>query len=729
LSLQINIYSLFLILAATATGTLAYFLFKKEARASRLFGWLMTVLSIWAFAYGIELTSVNLERMLFWIRIEYIGISVIPAIWFMFCVSYSGHNNWLDTPRKILLFLIPVTTLILVWTNDWHYLYYSSVAVDDTSGPFPLLNFERGVWYWVHTVYFYLLLVWGTTLLLLNYRNSDPLFKRQTLFVFFGAFFPWMANIIYLLGYRPFGYLDITPFVFTLSGLIIGIGLLQFKLFEIIPVARDRIIEDLADGVMVLDSHDRIIYCNKQMLNILTEINQSPVGSNAADIFENFKLLLKLIEKRINSKVDLEINVAGSLRSFETSSTTLFESRSNYNGIILLFHDVSEQRITMSELVNARIKAEEADRLKTSFLANMSHEIRNPMNGIIGFAGLLRDESSSDEDRQRYAEIIENNAHHLLNIINDIIDISKIEAGQDRIKRDVISVTTLLNELGAFFYEQAKKKNLDLSFASAISESNDKIYTDPLKLRQILVNLIGNAVKFTHEGGITIRAKKVNQDLIFQITDTGIGIKDDEQVHIFDRFRQSYENNLMLNTGTGLGLSISKGYATLLGGTIEVKSKFGSGSTFILKIPHIIADATKTPKVVRKMQEAKIEMPDWSNKTILLAEDEPVNVMYIKIALKNTKVNLIVATTGLEAIDEFKKADKVDLVLMDIKMPEMDGFEASENIKKINNETPIIALSGHAMVEQERLDKAGFTALISKPVRKDDLINNLKKWL
>lgn len=729
MSHPINIFSLFLIIAAVATGTLAYFLFKKEAKASRIFGWLMLVLSIWAFAYGIELTVSTLDRMLFWIRIEYLGISVIPAIWFMFCLSYSGHDRWLDAPRIILLFLIPITTLLLVWTNDWHYLYYASVAVDDTSGPFPLLNFERGIWYWVHTVYFYILLVWGTILLLQNYRNSDPLFKRQTLLVFYGAFFPWFANFIYLLGFRPFGHIDLTPFVFTLSGLIIGIGLLQFKLFEIIPVARDRIIEDLSDGVIVLDRHDRIIYCNKQMLKILSMPGYSPVGDNATDVFQEHKMLLKLIENRINSKINLELQYNGSKLTFEVHSTTLFESISNYNGIILLFHDVSDQRNTMAELVNARIKAEEADRLKTSFLANMSHEIRNPMNGIIGFAGLLRDEATSDEDRLRYAEIIENNAQHLLNIINDIIDISKIEAGQERIKKDVISVTALLNELGAFFYEQAKKKNLDLSFASAISESNDNIFTDPQKLRQILLNLIGNAVKFTSKGGITIRAKIVNKELIFQVSDTGIGIKDDELEVIFDRFRQSNENNFNITSGTGLGLSISKGYATLLGGTIDVKSKFGSGSTFILKIPHIIADVTKTAKVVKKMQEAKIEMPDWSDKTILLAEDEPVNVMYIKIALKNTKVNLIVATTGLEAVEEFKNAAKVDLVLMDIKMPEMDGFEASEIIKKMNEKLPIIALSGHAMVEQERLDKAGFTALISKPVRKDDLINSLKKWV
>jgi CheY-like chemotaxis protein len=293
----------------------------------------------------------------------------------------------------------------------------------------------------------------------------------------------------------------------------------------------------------------------------------------------------------------------------------------------------------------------------------------------------------------------------------------------------VVSVNSLLNELGTFFYEQAKKKNLDLSFASAVSESNDKIYTDPQKLRQILINLIGNAVKFTSTGGITIRAKMVNKELVFQIIDTGIGIKDHELGAIFDRFMQSYENNFNLPSGTALGLSISKGYANLLGGTIEVKSKFGSGSTFILKIPHIMADVTKTAKVAIKMQEAKIEMPDWSDKTILLAEDEPVNVMYIKIALKYTKVNLIIATTGQEAVEQFKKADKVDLVLMDIKMPEMDGFEASEIIKKMNENLPIIALSGHAMVEQKRLDKAGFTALISKPVRKDDLINSLKKWV
>src|SRR5690606_33923561 len=239
---------------------------------------------------------------------------------------------------------------------------------------------------------------------------------------------------------------------------------------------------------------------------------------------------------------------------------------------ILLFHDVTVLVHNQEEVLRARIKSEESDRLKTAFLANMSHEIRNPMNGIIGFAGFIKDPTSTDAARILYANIIEKNAQHLMNIINDIIDISKIESGHDKLILDAISVSELMNDLSVFFNDQATQKNLDLNFASSVSAANDYIITDSQKLRQILVNVINNAIKFTEEGSVTVRVKKLNNQLIFTVKDTGIGIEKDDLEGIFERFKQSFDNKRKSFGGTGLGLSISKAYTSLLDGELLVQS-------------------------------------------------------------------------------------------------------------------------------------------------------------
>jgi signal transduction histidine kinase/CheY-like chemotaxis protein len=728
LGIQINIFSVFLFIAALATGILATVLFRRTVVAGRIFGWLMVVLSIWAFTYGIELTSTSLKAMLFWVKLEYIGVGLIPGLWILFCLAYTGNDRHLTNRNIVIIFVIPVLTILLVWTNSWHYLHYASVGID-YSGQFPVLDFDRGVWYWVHTIYFYALFLYGVFLLLVNYFNAPLLFKKQTLIVLFGAISPWIANVIYQLGFAPFDLIDPTPFIFTLTGLIIGIGLLEFKLFDVLPFARDRVVENLDDGVLVLDGRDRIVYLNGMMKTILRPFSSDAIGKSLIHLLQDHPLLISMVIKRVMAHISLDLMDEDDVKNLQVSSTPLYAKDSSYNGMLLVFKDITEHKRVEVELLNARLRAEESDRLKTAFLANMSHEIRNPMNGIIGFAGLLREEDLTEEDRNRYIEIIEKNATQLLYIINDIIDVSKIESGQERIKKDEVSVEYLLNDLESLFKPDAKRRNLDLQFASSLSKKDDTIITDPVKLRQILVNVIGNALKFTVEGSVKVRVKKVDEMLEFQIKDTGVGINQKDMSIIFDRFRQSEIPAPRLSTGTGLGLSITRGYLTLMDGSISVDSEPGVGSTFYVRIPHISTVEKSEKKSRKKMLPSKIETPDWSKFVILLAEDEPVNVMYIKIALKKTNATILVAENGEEAINIFKENSNIDIVLMDIKMPVMDGFVAASDIRKLNATIPIIALSGHAMVEKERLSGAGFVELISKPVRKDDLITGVDRWL
>jgi PAS domain S-box-containing protein len=731
LALQFNIFSVLLIVSAVATGILAFVLFRKSGKPGLYFGLTMLALSIWAFGYAFELTTSTLEGMLFWVRVEYLGIVLIPVFWFEFCLHYTGKESILNRPTRSLIYGTSIVSLLIVWTNNWHNLHYKSSGVVDDIAPFLLLSFERGPWYFFILIYFYTLLLIGTIFLIRNYRNSAPIFRKQTLIILFGTIFPWLGNLFYQLGLRPYEYIDTTPLIFSLSGLIIGFGLLRFKLLDIVPFARETVVDKLKDGILVLDYLDRIVYVNQALLDNFQDIGKEIVGASFKEVFAGFPPLVQLIQNKIIEQRETVriVNKKGREIYFEVTSSVLEADKMVYSGQLMNFHDISNQKLAERELIEARLHAEESDKLKTAFLANMSHEIRNPMNGIIGFASILKEHDLDEEERRSYLDIIEKNAEQLLYIINDIIDISKIESGQERVKPDLLDVDGLLNDLSTNFSIPARDKGIVFEVKNRLPKKDSTIITDPVKLRQILLNLIGNAIKFTLNGSVKLTVALVNDTIHFEIKDTGVGIKNQDLGMIFDRFMQAENDNSLIARGTGLGLSISKGFATLLGGNISVDSKYGKGSTFLLKIPHIKPTADFPLNFESASNNMSMDTPDWSDKTILLAEDEPVNVMYMKIALKKTGANVLVAGTGGEAISLFEQNESVDVILMDIKMPEMDGFEAAEILKSKGCKAPVIALSGHAMIEQERIDKSGFAELISKPVRKDDLLNALSKYL
>ena len=212
--------------------------------------------------------------MIFWLRLEYIGVAFLPAMWLQFIVKFIGKKHWLTITREIVIYIIPTITFIAVWTNDYHHLYYSNIKVI-TSGPFPLLSLSIGPWYIIHTIFFYTLLILGLVLLLNKFVSADKVYRQQNYVIVLAALIPWIVNITYLFDFRPLGYIDLTPYAFSITCLITSFGLIQLQLFDIIPVARDKIIEELHDGILVLDNMDRIVDINTQLKKIiLTEFNK-----------------------------------------------------------------------------------------------------------------------------------------------------------------------------------------------------------------------------------------------------------------------------------------------------------------------------------------------------------------------------------------------------------------------------------------------------------------------
>ncbi|MFH0761093.1 MAG: ATP-binding protein [Bacteroidota bacterium] len=398
----------------------------------------------------------------------------------------------------------------------------------------------------------------------------------------------------------------------------------------------------------------------------------------------------------------------------------------------LLFQN-NEKEKRAAELVIAKEHAEQSDRLKSAFLANMSHEIRTPLNGVLGFASLLEETDLSGEERRDYLELMEQSGARMLNIINDIIDISKIESGLTEVHLEESNINDQIDNIQTFFKPEIDKKKIRFSTKKALPEKEAVIITDHEKIFTILTNLVKNAIKYTDEGsiefGYNLKTESQSTVLEFFIKDTGIGIPKDRQEAIFERFIQADITDKMARQGAGLGLSISKAFVELLGGKIWVRSQEGKGSIFYFTIPfrpqpHPKSDITTFVSGVGEKSQKR-------NLKVLIVEDDRISDLLILSFLKRKISHSVLhSETGVEAIETCRNNPDLDLVLMDIKMPDMNGYEATRQIRQFNKEVVIIAQTAFGLSgDREKAIEAGCNDYIAKPFNKDELFALIQKCL
>lgn len=370
----------------------------------------------------------------------------------------------------------------------------------------------------------------------------------------------------------------------------------------------------------------------------------------------------------------------------------------------------------MEEIKKALLKAEESDKLKTAFLHNMSHEVRTPLNAIVGYSQIIVEPNHSAEELETYSEIIIKSSDSLTDIITDVIEISQIQANQVKIKLTEIDMVLFITNVVTGFTKRAKEKDIALMLNQNIPHKEYFILSDIEKIEKIFTHLIGNALKFTHQGSIEISSKIQRETLQFTISDTGIGITDDTQKVIFEPFRQ-LETDLELNyRGNGLGLPIVKAYTKLLNGSISLKSEINKGTTFVLTLPTNNQSIEPSKTVINENYTKAIPETDYSVNTILIAEDEHTNYQYLHELLKNTDINILHAKNGQDAVDLCRNNNKIDLILMDIRMPVMDGNTAAKLIKAFRPDIPIIAQTAYALEEEKSNYSKVFDDYITKPI-------------
>jgi len=393
----------------------------------------------------------------------------------------------------------------------------------------------------------------------------------------------------------------------------------------------------------------------------------------------------------------------------------------------MIIRDISARKQAEEKLRAAKEKAEESDRLKTAFLHNISHEIRTPLNSIIGFAEFLTEDNLTPEECTENGKIIIESSHKLLSIITDIIDISRIQAGRETLRLEEINIIQILEKLKSKFSWLAIEKKIEFNINSLLSPIEFIVSSDKIKLETILDHLLDNSFKFTHTGFVELTCCRSGDNLEISVKDSGIGIPAELQQDIFQQFRTVEITDTRSYGGLGLGLSICKAFVEELGGTITVDSSPGNGSTFYIAIPSYRGMSEE--KQVRVPLEPK-KQKDGNKFTIVIAEDDSVNFMLLEKILSSLDAVVLHAENGLQAVDYCRKNPAIDLVLMDIKMPELDGLTATRIIKEERPDLPIIAQTAFAMdADIARAKDAGCVSVITKPFDKGDILSKIVQYL
>ncbi len=494
--------------------------------------------------------------------------------------------------------------------------------------------------------------------------------------------------------------------------------------------------DNTPDTIFFKDIESRFIRINKAQCKVLgLSEEHEALGKSDFDFFsinharvayDDEQLIIRTGKALINKEEKATLS-DGREYWFSTSKFPLKDRDGKIIGTYGLSKNITEQKTLEADLITAKTLAEESDHLKTAFLHNISHEIRTPMNAIIGFSGLLNDPGISDAEKSHFTRIIVQSSNQLMSIIDDIVLIATIEAGQEKINEKEMKLNTALLFEYEKFQSRAYEKGLDFVLNPGLKDAGSVVIADETKLIQVVSNLLSNAFKFTNKGRIEFGYTLKKDNLEFYVKDSGIGIPVEMHKEIFQRFRQVDSSISRQYGGSGLGLSICKAYLDLMGGKIWVESEKGAGSCFYFTIPYKKAEIQESPDELSS--EKSLTLIN-NSVTILVAEDEDLNFLLVKELLRPYNLNLIRAENGVEAVNIVTEEPNVALVLMDLKMPVMDGFEATRLIKGIRPDLEVIALTAYSLeADKIKAFSSGCSDVIVKPIKKEKLFEKLSSFI
>ncbi len=724
---QFNIYALLLILSSILSGWLAVTVWRRQVAGSNSFTLLLLLLTIWSLAYGVELTQTDLATILWVIRIEYLGMVPSSIMWLVFVLQYVGLDKWVTRRNLILLFIIPVVVVLSNWTNPFHGLYYAEVGLTSSRG---MILFDRvpGVMYWVSVTFSYAANLVATLLLVQFFFRSPRPYRYQAGIALTAALIPWTSNIIYNSGLSPLpSGLDISPLSFTLTSLIFAWGMFRFKLLDVVPVARSTLVNTMEDAWIVLDTKDRLVDLNPAAQQVLPEPTAAVIGLPAAVVWADRPDLVARFRENKQMQAEISLGEGSDRRFYDVKTSPLTNRQGRVTGRLIVLRDITDYK----EAVEA---AEAANQAKTTFLAMMSHELRTPLNGILGYAQVLQRDPALGSRQQKQAATIERSGEHLLLLINDVLDIAKVEAGKVGLHKAAFDLHLFLHQVCEI--ARAPVENKGVAFRLETGNGlPTAVYGDEQRLRQVLMNLLDNAAKFTDRGEVVLRvsssvppvAAPSAVSLRFEVTDTGIGIAPEDLEAIFEPFERAGLTPYK-RVGTGLGLGISRSLVDLMGGTLQVNSRPGQGSRFWFEIPIELAFSWE--------RDTGVPLPHITGykgkrRTILIVDNVAESRAVLVDLLSPLGFKLLEAENGQAGLVTAVAA-RPDAIITDLLIPEIDGHALIYHIRQETAlaNTPIIAISASVYDEDRRQSLlAGADAFLAKPVRAGEMLTQLQRRL
>lgn len=602
---QYTPYLIPLLLAVAVTVTVMLLTWRRRKATPGMWeAWLLMLgAAFWSLFYAHELSTPDMAWQVLFAKMQYFGIASIPQLWLLLVLDYTRKPIRRSPHLLRILIALGGITIILAWTNEYHGLVWQQLSQMQV-GSARILSIQHGPLFYLYVVFAYLCLGSGAVILLKTFIEAPALLRRQIFILLMAALVPWMGNLSYILKVNPFPYLDLTPIAFTITSLVGAYGLTRYGLLEVIPLARDRVFENLTDAVFVLDSHNRILDLNHAADRMVRQAGEVTIpltdatrqatipqmlGQPISHKLPGWRTIESEIEKAGEGVFELPMTVVGKPHVFEVRISTVHAPHSDTTCRLAVLRDISDRKQVEKEMRLARDMAEQASNAKSTFLATMSHELRSPLTVIIGYSDMMAHEARADGQERiawRLDQVL-NSAQHLLRLVNDILDLSRIEAGRVQLSPMVFPVAALLEEIQAFGEPLVSQNHNTLH--THVPPDLGEMNSDPTRVRQILINLIANAAKFTQDGTITIGADRQffnGKDwLEFEVRDTGIGMTMEQQQMVFEPFHQADPSHTRHYGGAGLGLTISRRLCDLLGGEITVESAPQQGSVFRVRLP------------------------------------------------------------------------------------------------------------------------------------------------
>ena len=584
MQLDFNLYAVTLLFLGVAAGFLSLFIIYRLSDSVRWFAFTLLNGVIWAFFYGLELASTDLTGIYFWIKFQYVGIVLLPITWLLFCLKYTGRESWAGNTSLLAgLLLMAATVYVIVLTNEWHYLYYSSVGLH-LDGPFPLIDIQKGPLHYLITVYFYSIIIWGNYLLILSMRHTERLFRNQTLLLVISTVAPLFVHIVEFLGVDILGPINFTPFAFTISFFATGLGLIKFNLFEVVPIAKEQLIAAMTDGLIVIDSEDRVIEINPAMKKVLGEEQTSYIGTHLVAVIGHQKDLLKRIGEKKHSKTSITEGFSQKKRVFLTEIIPLKGRKDKFKGTLLLFTDITEERRNQKLLEVQAQELKKHNALKDKLFSIVSHDLKGPVLGVKEILDLSKKGYMTSEDFEEILPALSDSVDGVAMLLENLLAWSRSQLQGEFMDKKVFDIYQLIQQQKAWVEPVALLKKIKVDIDS---EGSVMVFADKHMVELVIRNLLNNAVKFCSLGDrISVHVANRKEDVKISVRDTGAGISLDnlQRLREGDSFSTFGSNN---EAGTGLGLLLVRDYVEKNGGELWIDSQENEWSEFSFALPKI----------------------------------------------------------------------------------------------------------------------------------------------